>query len=111
MDARFCPRCGNPLHAESGAEERKLVTVLFVDVTGFTGLGDRLDPERLRAILSRYFSAMSTVIESWGGTIEKYIGDAIMAVFGVPRAREDDAEPPFVRRWRCESDSQHSTSS
>ena len=91
-DARFCPRCGSPLQVESGAEERKLVTVLFVDVTGFTGLGDRLDPERLRAILSRYFGAMSTVIESWGGTIEKYIGDAIMAVFGVPRAREDDAE-------------------
>jgi class 3 adenylate cyclase/tetratricopeptide (TPR) repeat protein len=92
-DARFCPRCGTPLQAESSAaEERKLVTVLFVDVTGFTGLGDRLDPERVRAILSRYFSAMSTVIESWGGTIEKYIGDAIMAVFGVPRAREDDAE-------------------
>ena len=91
-DARFCPTCGAALDTEAPAEERKLVTVLFADVTGSTGLGDRLDPERLRLLLSRYFTAMSAVIESWGGTIEKYIGDAIMAVFGVPQAREDDAE-------------------
>ena len=91
-DARFCPNCGQTLQSEAVGEERKLVTILFADVTGSTGLGDRLAPERLRAILTRYFSAMSGAIESWGGTVEKYIGDAIMAVFGVPQAREDDAE-------------------
>src|SRR6266545_5595376 len=73
-------------------EERKVVTVLFADVTSSTELGERLDPERLRALLGAYFAAMAAVVESWGGTVEKYIGDAIMAVFGVPSVREDDAE-------------------
>ncbi|PZR60713.1 MAG: hypothetical protein DLM71_10240 [Chloroflexi bacterium] len=75
----------------AAGEERKLVTILFADVTSSTELGDQLDPERLRILLQQYFAAMSAVIGSWGGTIEKYIGDAIMAVFGVPQAREDDA--------------------
>jgi predicted ATPase/class 3 adenylate cyclase len=73
-------------------EERKVVTVLFADVMGSTALGERLDPERLRTLLKVYFSAMSAVIDSWGGTVEKYIGDAIMAVYGVPIVREDDPE-------------------
>jgi class 3 adenylate cyclase/tetratricopeptide (TPR) repeat protein len=89
---RFCPHCGAPLAPpEPTREERKLVTILFADVTGSTALGEQLDPERLRVLLSAYFSAMSAVIESWGGTVEKFIGDAIMAVFGVPVIREDDA--------------------
>jgi len=71
-------------------EERKLVTILFADVTGSTGLGEQLDPEQLRAILQRFFTVMAGVIEGWGGTVEKYAGDAILAVFGVPTAREDD---------------------
>src|SRR5439155_2444004 len=93
VSARFCAACGTELAAgASQEEERKLVTVLFADVTGSTALGERLDPERLRSLLSAYFSAMSAVIESWGGTVEKFIGDAIMAAFGVPVVREDDAE-------------------
>ena len=100
-DARFCATCGAPLasatDARSGAgagagEERRLVTVLFADVTGSTELGEQLDAERVRATLERYFAAMSTVIASWNGTVEKYIGDAIMAVFGIPTAHEDDAQ-------------------
>ena len=73
-------------------EERKVVTILFADVIGSTALGEQLDPERLRALLGVYFSAMSSIITSWGGTVEKYIGDAIMAVFGVPVVHEDDPE-------------------
>jgi class 3 adenylate cyclase len=73
-------------------EERKLVTVLFADLTGSTALGEQLDPERLRTLLSDYFTAMASVIESRGGVVEKFIGDAVMAVFGIPTAHEDDAE-------------------
>jgi class 3 adenylate cyclase len=73
-------------------EERKLVTVLFADVIGSTALSEGLDPERLRAVLDAYFKAMAEAIAEWGGTVEKFIGDAIVAVFGVPLVREDDAE-------------------
>lgn len=90
--ARFCPGCGAPAAVGAPvAEERKLVTILFADLTGSTAIGERLDPERLRMILGQYFEALSGVIASWGGTVEKFIGDAIMAVFGVPAVREDDA--------------------
>src|SRR5919198_863155 len=90
--SRFCETCGHALRpALATAEERKLVTILFADVTGSTALGEQLDPERLRVLLSAYFSAMSAVIESWGGSVEKFIGDAVMAVFGVPVIREDDS--------------------
>jgi class 3 adenylate cyclase/tetratricopeptide (TPR) repeat protein len=88
-DARFCARCGASVGAPA-AEERKLATILFADVIGSTDLGEQLDPERLRSLLQEYFAAMSRVVEEWGGTVEKYIGDAILAVFGVPSAREDD---------------------
>jgi class 3 adenylate cyclase len=67
------------------------VTILFSDIVGSTELGERLDPERLQTVLARYFDAMRAVIEQHGGTIEKFIGDAVMAVFGVPHIREDDA--------------------
>jgi class 3 adenylate cyclase len=70
---------------------RKTVTVLFCDVASFSGLGERLDPESLRRVMSRYFDEMGAVIERHGGTIEKFIGDEIMAVFGVPLVHEDDA--------------------
>jgi class 3 adenylate cyclase/tetratricopeptide (TPR) repeat protein len=90
---QFCPYCAAPLvQPPAGREERKLVTILFADVTGSTALGERLDPERLRSLLNTYFSTMSAVIESWGGTVEKFIGDAIMAAFGIPLVREDDPE-------------------
>lgn len=90
--ARFCETCGTVLSAAVRAEERKLVTIIFADVTGSTALGEQLDPERLRSLLKTYFDSMAEVISSWGGTIEKFVGDAIVAVFGVPLLREDDAE-------------------
>ncbi|MBA2632409.1 MAG: AAA family ATPase [Chloroflexi bacterium] len=91
--ARFCASCGGPLGGpQPFAEERKVVTILFADITGSTSMGEQLDPERMRSLLRTYFSSMSEVIESWGGRLEKFIGDAIMAAFGVPTAREDDAE-------------------
>jgi class 3 adenylate cyclase/tetratricopeptide (TPR) repeat protein len=88
---RFCPACGAPIAEplQSG-EERKLVTVLFADVAGSTRLGERLDPERLKEVMGAYFDAMRREIEAEGGTVEKFIGDAVMAVFGVPAAHEDD---------------------
>jgi class 3 adenylate cyclase len=91
--ARFCPACGSPVGeptvAPSG-QERRIVTILFADVTGSTGLAERLDPERLQEIMASYFLAMRRAIEAEGGTVEKFIGDAVMAAFGVPTAHEDD---------------------
>ncbi len=93
VGTQFCPSCGHRLdRAVAREEERKLVTVLFADLTGSTALGEQLDPEQLRALLAEYFSAMGSVVERWGGTVEKFIGDAVMAVFGIPRTHEDDAE-------------------
>ncbi|MFL5792220.1 MAG: adenylate/guanylate cyclase domain-containing protein, partial [Actinomycetota bacterium] len=91
-DDRFCATCGTALAATAAApgSERKLVTVLFADVTGSTHLGEQLDPEELRAVMAAYFAAMRTEIEAEGGTVEKFIGDAVMAAFGVPVAHEDD---------------------
>src|SRR5207247_10586797 len=89
---RFCPACGAPVQDQPTlSQERKLVAVLFADVSGSTGLAERLDPEGLREVLDAYFEAMRPAIELEGGTVEKYIGDAVMAVFGVPVAHEDDA--------------------
>jgi predicted ATPase/class 3 adenylate cyclase len=102
-DARFCLRCGQPL-APAGVvnrrEARKSVTVLFADVTGSTQLGEQLDPESLRRLMGRYFAEMRAVLESHGGTVEKFIGDAVMAVFGIPVLHEDDA----LRAVRAASD-------
>src|SRR5690349_17551495 len=90
--ARFCMACGEPLTApEPVREMRKVVTVVFADVTGSTGLGERLDPESLRSIMGRWFEAMRVVLERHGGSVEKFIGDAVVAVFGVPALHEDDA--------------------
>src|SRR5215207_7449181 len=89
---RFCPDCGaqRPAAAPS-REQRKTVTVLFCDLTGSTALGETLDPERLRSLLANYFERMKAIVERHGGTVEKDIGDAVMAVFGVPVLHEDDA--------------------
>src|SRR5437868_343380 len=73
-------------------EERKLVTILFADVTDSTVLGDTLDPEDARALMGRYYAHANRVISQHGGTLEKFIGDAVMAVFGLPHAHGDDAE-------------------
>ena len=90
--ARFCLACGAALPVvEEIRDVRKTVTVLFCDVTGSTAMGEKLDPESLRTVMTRYFGEMKTVIESHGGKVEKFIGDAVMAVFGVPVLHEDDA--------------------
>src|SRR4051812_7763954 len=89
---RLCGYCGTPLAPVAPPQEvRKIVTILFCDLKGSTALGERLDSESLREVMSRYFDAMSRAISSCGGTIEKFIGDAVMAVFGIPRVDEDDA--------------------
>jgi class 3 adenylate cyclase len=74
------------------SEERRLVTILFADVSGSTALGESLDPEDLRALLTRYYAVARDVVAEYGGTLEKFIGDAVMAVFGLPTAHGDDAE-------------------
>src|SRR6478735_4550182 len=90
--ARFCDSCGAVLAAaQSARETRKVVTVLFCDVTGSTALGERIDPESLRRVMARYFETAKAIVERHGGTVEKFIGDAVMAVFGVPAVHEDDA--------------------
>jgi class 3 adenylate cyclase/tetratricopeptide (TPR) repeat protein len=89
---QFCPRCGTERGAPTPHRElRKTVTVLFCDLTGSTALGEALDPERLRAVLAHYFDRMKAIVERHGGSVEKFIGDAVMAVFGVPALHEDDA--------------------
>src|SRR5215213_388632 len=89
---RLCGYCGTPLVAELPAQEvRKTVTIVFSDLKGSTSLGESVDSEALREVLGRYFEEMSAVLESHGGRVEKYIGDAIMAVFGLPKVHEDDA--------------------
>jgi class 3 adenylate cyclase/tetratricopeptide (TPR) repeat protein len=91
--ARFCLACGAELAAAPAAgEERKVVSVLFVDLVGFTDRSDRADPEDVRATLRPYHERVKADIERFGGTVEKFIGDAVMAVFGAPVAHEDDAE-------------------
>ena len=91
-DARYCDACGTSLAAGTGElEARKVVTVFFADVAGSTALGERLDPELMRRVMWRYFETVQSVLERHGGMVEKFIGDAVMAVFGVPAVREDDA--------------------
>src|SRR3954462_6893779 len=98
---RFCGDCGAPLRAdasaaaparEAPAAERRLVSVLFADLVGFTTLSESRDAEEVRELLSRYFDTCRRLIELYGGTVEKFIGDAVMAVWGTPTATEDDAE-------------------
>ncbi len=91
---RFCGSCGANLGADTSTghrEARKTVTVLFSDVTGSTALGERIDPESMRRLMGQTFTAIRAVVERHGGTVEKFIGDAVMAVFGVPTVHEDDA--------------------
>src|SRR6266705_419207 len=92
--ARFCWSCGAAIAEapRSAAEERKIVSVLFVDLVGFTAASERADPEDVRARLRPYHARLRSEIEPYGGTVEKFVGDAVMAVFGAPVAHEDDAE-------------------
>ena len=90
--ARFCNSCGAPLgDAAPSREVRKTVTVLFCDVVGSTALAERSDPEVMRGVMSRFYAAVREPVERNGGVVEKVIGDALMAVFGIPTVREDDA--------------------
>jgi predicted ATPase/class 3 adenylate cyclase len=90
--AKFCLACGSPLaDAPPPQEFRKIVTIVFSDLKGSTAMGEKLDSESLREVMTRYFDAMSAEIERHGGVVEKFIGDAIMAVFGLPKLHEDDA--------------------
>ncbi|MDQ3767734.1 MAG: AAA family ATPase [Actinomycetota bacterium] len=92
--AKFCLECGRPLKASSTApvEERKVVSILFVDLVGFTARSHQADPEDVRAALKPYHERLKQESERFGGTVAKFVGDAVMAVFGVPVAHEDDAE-------------------
>jgi class 3 adenylate cyclase/tetratricopeptide (TPR) repeat protein len=91
--ARFCAACGSSLPPPPAVplETRKTVTVLFCDVTGSTALGERQDPEQVRRVLSRYYEVSRDILQRHGGTVEKFMGDAVMAVFGAPVLHEDDA--------------------
>src|SRR5438876_7875846 len=92
-DSRFCNGCGAALEpAPARREERKVVTVLFADLVGFTSQTERLDPEDVRALLAPYWGHLRGELERFGGTVEKFIGDAVMALFGAPVAHEDDPE-------------------
>ena len=91
--SRFCPNCGAPISEPAQpSEERKLATVLFADLVGSTELAGAQDPERTRALLNRFYDAMAAEIADAGGTVEKFVGDAVMAAFGAPAAQEDHAE-------------------
>src|SRR3990172_2440546 len=99
--ARFCMMCATPLRASAAAvgETRKVITILFADVKGSTAIGERLDPEAVRRVLATFYASAREALEHHGGTVEKFIGDAVMAVFGVPRVHEDDAARGVRAAW------------
>jgi class 3 adenylate cyclase/tetratricopeptide (TPR) repeat protein len=94
LEARFCDSCGASLavRTEAAREERKVVSVLFADLVGFTSRAEQMDPEDVRAVLEPYHARLRNELEQRGGTVEKFIGDAVMALFGAPTAHEDDPE-------------------
>ena len=97
---KFCPECGAPAEAASPMREvRKVVTIVFCDLSGSTALGDRTDPEALRTTLRGYYEQMRAILERHGGTVEKFVGDAVMAVFGVPVSHEGDALRAVRAAW------------
>jgi class 3 adenylate cyclase len=101
---RFCGRCAAALEeAAPPREVRKVVTIVFCDLTGSTALGDRTDPETLRAIMGGYYDEMRAIVERHGGTVEKFVGDAVMAVFGIPVSHEDDALRAVRAVWQMRS--------
>jgi class 3 adenylate cyclase len=92
---------GAASRGSAAVEERKVATVVFADLVGSTALGASQDPERTRAMLERFYDAMADEIARAGGTVEKFVGDAVMAAFGAPVALEDHAERACMRRLRC----------
>src|SRR5574339_210129 len=110
--SKFCNACGAPLAGseQAAGEERKTVTIVFVDLVGFTAQAERLDPEDVHQVLSPYHARVRAELERHGGTVEKFIGDAVMAVFGAPVAHEDDPERAVraslaIRDWAQEQPS------
>ena len=108
---RFCGACASTLNEQAPVqrEERKVVTVLFADLVGFTAAAERMDPEEVRALLAPYHTHLRAELERFGGTVEKFIGDAVMALFGAPRAHEDDPERAVraalaIRDWAAEQE-------
>src|SRR2546422_1187860 len=107
--AKFCSECGAALVAfvPAARTERKILTVLFADLVGFTSRAEQLDPEDVQAVLAPYHERLRYELERWGGTVEKFIGDAVMALFGAPVSREDDPERAVraalaIRDWIVE---------
>ncbi len=105
-NARFCPSCGALLETRAGplVQERKVVTTLFCDLVGFTQMAERADPEDVDRILREYADVSRRAVEIHGGLVEKFIGDAVVAVFGVPCAHEDDAERAVRAALRIQRD-------
>ena len=110
---RLCGMCGAPLTApEPAREERKVLTVLFADLVGFTSRSEQMDPEDVRALLAPYWQRLREELERFGGTVEKFIGDAVVALFGAPIAHEDDPERAVraalaIRDWAAEESELH----
>lgn len=100
--ARFCLACGAQLEDTSAPAigSRRVVSIVFADVVGSTSLGEKTDPETMRSVMTRYFEEVRGVLEAHGGTVEKFIGDAVMAVFGVPQLHEDDALRAVRAAWQ-----------
>src|SRR6476619_807555 len=90
-DSRFCSACGAPLATEAPVGVRKTVSIVFCDLVGSTALGEAADPEVLRELMTQYHAELRRILEHHGGTVEKFVGDAAMAVFGLPHVHEDDA--------------------
>ena len=90
--ARFCPTCGAPQAGGPQAEERRIVTVLFADLVGFTALAEHLDPEQVKRLVDRCFERMVEVVAEFGGRVDKILGDGMLVLFGAPVAHEDDPE-------------------
>src|SRR3954464_3497706 len=99
-EARFCMNCGSRLDGTAAPapvkdklpEERRQVTVLFADLSGYTAVAERMDPEAVKALVDRVLLRLGEEVERYGGTVDKYIGDNVMAIFGAPVAQEDDEE-------------------
>jgi predicted ATPase/class 3 adenylate cyclase len=108
-EARFCDACGSPLAEAESREERKVVSVLFADLVGSTSKAERMDPEDVRAMQDSYWQHVRSQLERHGGTVEKFIGDAVVALFGAPTAHEDDPERAVraglaIRDWAREQE-------
>jgi class 3 adenylate cyclase len=97
--AKFCLECGTPVPDGPPRETRRTVTLVFTDVTGSTELGEQLDPEAYRGVMGRYFAVARAAVERHGGRVEKFVGDAVLAVFGLPEVREDDALRAVRAAW------------